>query len=272
MTRLLYFARLAADAGPWLSRLLYFARLAAEAAPRLALPLPALALIGVLVTAGCASFEQAGRDADRGFQSHIAKPVLYKLAGADQELRVNIDRGQTELDAKDYKAAVLSLNRAVWDVERIQKRSLRLAELSEAYQLLSQAYLGLGNAGVAEEHRRMAGALAEAAARERSPSSAYVLAPAKEAYLSAQFTKAVKALRQALVDLEDLLDPDIRIIQLAETRCYLALSYFAAQEHDRVVDQIRRLWAHDASMTACVRDAPPAVRVLIADVQKKKGL
>ena len=39
-------------------------------------------------------------------------------------------------------------NRAVWDVERIQKRSLRLAELAEAYELLSQAYLGLGNAGL----------------------------------------------------------------------------------------------------------------------------
>lgn len=228
--------------------------------------------LGLLVTAGCATLEQAGREADKGFQSHIAKPVLYKLAGADPQLRLNLERGQAELDANDYKAAVLSLNRAVWEVERIQKRSLRLAELAETYELLSQAYLGLGNAGVAEEHRRMAHALTEAAARERSTSSAYVLAPAKEAYLSAQFPKAVKGLRQALVDLEDLLDPDIRIIQLAETRCYLALSYFAAQEHDHVVDQIRRLWAHDAAMTACVRDAPRAVRVLIADVQKKKGL
>jgi hypothetical protein len=232
----------------------------------------ALALIWLLLTAGCATFEHAGTAVSKGFQSNIAKPVRYKLAGADSELRVNLERGETELEAKDYKAAVLSLNRAVWEVERIQKRSLRLAELSEAYELLSQAYLGLGNAGVAEEHRRMAGALADAGERERSPSSAYVLAPAKEAYMSAQFPKAVKALRQALVELEDLLDPDIRIIQLAETRCYLALSYFAAQEHDRVVDQIRRLWAHDASMTACVRDAPRAVRVLITDVQKKKGL
>jgi hypothetical protein len=229
-------------------------------------------VVGLLLTAGCATFEQAGTEANKGFQSHIAKPVLYKLAGADPQLRANLERGQGELDAKDYKAAVVSLNRAVWDVERIQKRSLRLAELAEAYELLSQAYLGLGNAGVAEEHRRMAGALTEAAARERSTNSAYVLAPAKEAYLSAQFPKAVKGLRQALVDLEDLLDPDIRIIQLAETRCYLALSYFAAQEHDHVVDQIRRLWAHDAAMSACVRDAPRAVRVLIADVQKKKGL
>ena len=226
----------------------------------------------VVLVAGCATFEQAGNDAKKGYQSHIAKPVLYKLAGADPELRLNLERGQTELEAKDYKAAVLSLNRAVWDVERIQKRSLRLSELSEAYTLLSQAYLGLGNAGVAEEHRRMASALDELGTRERSTASAYVLAPAKEAYMSAQFPKAVKGLRQALIDLEDILDPDIRIIQIAETRCYLALSYFAAQEHDRVVDQIRRLWAYDSSMTACVRDAPPAVRVLIADVQKKKGL
>lgn len=231
----------------------------------------ALAIV-VLLTAGCATFEQAGTDAKKGYQSHIAKPVLYKLAGADPALRLNLERGQTELEAKDYRAAMLSLNRAVWDIERIQKRSLRLAELSETYELLSQAYLGLGNAGVAEEHRRMASALADAGARERSPSSAYVLAPAKEAYMSAQFPKAVKGLRRALVELEDLLDPDIRIIQLAETRCYLALSYFAAQDHDHVMDQIRRLWAHDASMTACVRDAPRAVRVLIADVQKKKGL
>lgn len=234
--------------------------------------MPAVALMCLFLAAGCATFEQAGVDANKGFQSHIAKPVLYKLAGADSALRVNLERGQAELEGKDYKAAVLALNRAVWDVERIQKRSLRLAELSEAYELLSQAYLGLGIAGVAEEHRRMARALAEAATRERSSSSAYALAPAKDAYMSAQFPKAVKALRQALIDLEDLLDPDIRIIQLAETRCYLALSYFAAQEHDYVVDQVRRLWAQDPSMTACVRDAPRAVRVIIADVQKKKGL
>jgi hypothetical protein len=239
---------------------------------RLTQPLRAVVVVCVLLTAGCATFEQAGNEANKGFQSHIAKPVLYKLAGADPALRTNLERAQADLDGKDYKAAVLSLNRAVWDVERIQKRSLRLAELSEAYELLSQAYLGLGNAGVAEEHRRMAQALTDAGTRERSTSSAYVLAPAKEAYLSAQFSKAVKGLRQALVELEDLLDPDIRIIQLAETRCYLALSYFAAQEHDHVMDQIRRLWAHDAAMTACVRDAPRAVRVLIADVQKKKGL
>jgi hypothetical protein len=272
MMRVLDFARLTAAAALRLARALDFARFTAAAALRLTRPVPAVFLTSVISMTGCASFEQAGREADRGFQSHIAKPVLYKLAGADPQLRVNIERGQGELDAKDYKAAVLSLNRAVWDVERIDKRSLRLAELSEAYELLSQAYLGLGNAGVAEEHRRMAQALTEAAARERSSSSAYVLAPAKEAYMSAQFTKAVKGLRQALVDLEDLLDPDIRIIQLAETRCYLALSYFAAQEHDHVVDQLRRLWAQDPAMTGCVRDAPRAVRGLIADVQKKKGL
>ena len=242
---------------------------------------PALARLGsqtaagivcLFLAAGCASFEQAGKEADRGFKTHISKPVLYKVAGADPALRVSLERGQLEIDAKDYKAAVVSLNRAVWEVERIQKRSLRLAELAEAYDLLSQAYLGLGNAGVAEEHRRMAQALTEAGTRERSTSSAYVLAPAKEAYMSAQFSKAVKALRQALIDLEDLLDPDIRIIQIAETRCFLALSYFAAQEHDHVVDQLRRLWAHDPAMTSCVRDAPRAVRGLIADVQKKKGL
>jgi hypothetical protein len=255
-----------------LARFSSVARLTAATALRLARRGPALVIVCLLLAAGCASFEQAGKEADRGFKTHISKPVLYKLAGADATLRTNIERAQAELDAKDYKGAVLSLNRAVWDVERIQKRSLRLAELSEAYELLSQAYLGLGNAGVAEEHRRMAQALADAGTRERSTSSAYVLAPAKEAYLSAQFPKAVKGLRQALVELEDLLDPDIRIIQLAETRCYLALSYFAAQEHDHVMDQIRRLWAHDAAMTACVRDAPRAVRVLIADVQKKKGL
>jgi tetratricopeptide (TPR) repeat protein len=231
----------------------------------------AVALICLLLGGGCATLEMARTETKQGFQSYIAKPALYKLAGADPELRLSLERAQNELDVKDYKAAVLSLNRAVWEVERIQKRSLRLSELSEAYELLSQAYLGLGNAGVAEEHRRMASALTDAGARERSPSAAYVLAPAKEAYLSAQFPKAVKGLRQALVELEDLLDPDIRIIQLAETRCYLALSYFAAQEHDRVVDQIQRLWAHDPLMTACVRDAPRAVRLLIADVQKKKG-
>jgi tetratricopeptide (TPR) repeat protein len=232
----------------------------------------AVGIVCLLLAAGCASFEQAGKEADRGFKTHISKPVLYKVAGADPALRVGLERGQLEIDAKDYKAAVVTLNRAVWEVERIQKRSLRLVELAEAYELLSQAYLGLGNAGVAEEHRRMAQALTEAGTRERSTTSAYVLAPAKEAYMSAQFSKAVKALRQALVDLEDLLDPDIRIIQLAETRCYLALSYFAAQEHDHVVDQLRRLWAQDPAMTSCMRDAPRAVRGLIADVQKKKGL
>ena len=59
----------------------------------------AWALVAVVLTGGCATFEQAGTEAKQGFQTKIAKPVLYKLAGADPELRLHLERGQTELDA-----------------------------------------------------------------------------------------------------------------------------------------------------------------------------
>lgn len=222
------------------------------------------------LTAGCTTLQQLSSDVSTGFRSRVTRPVRYRLAGADPELRRNIERGRAELRARNYRAAVAALNRAVWDVEWIDGRALRLAELGDVYAALGDAHAALGNAAMADDHRRMARALVDAGRRPRFTSSAQILPRAKDAYLSAHFRRAVKALREALVDLEDLLDADIRIMQLAETRCYLAFSYFAGQQHDRVRDELRRLWAHDPSMGTCAREAPPGLRPVIADVQRRK--
>jgi hypothetical protein len=165
--------------------------------------------------------------------------------------------------------AIAMLNRAVWDLERIPDRSLRLSELWEVYEALRRAYLALGLSGFAEEHRSMAQALAEASARERSRNGAQALERAKTAYATAHFPEAVKELRRALIDLEDLSVSEGRVAYLADTRCYLALSYFAAEDHERVREELRRLWAFDSSMTACAREAPPSVRAVIAEVQRR---
>src|SRR2546422_422753 len=98
----------------------------------------------------------------------------------------------------------------------------------------------------------------------------HVLARAKDAYAAARFRDALRLLRAALIDLEDLSDGEMRVKQLAETRCYLAFTYFANQERERVRDELKRLATLDGALASCTQQAPPGVRSLIADVQRKR--
>ena len=221
------------------------------------------------VPLGCGTVNRMSSDASRAIETKVTLPVKYRLAGADREARVNLERGQGELDARNYRAAIASFNRAVWDVERIGDRQLRLAELTAVYDGLRRAYFGLGVSTFAEEHGTMAGALAGLAAREPLGDAAQVLGRARHTYASARFPEAVRELRRALVDLEDVAEFEARVGQLAEARCYLALSYFAAQDHERVREELRRLTGFDPSLSACAREAPPGLRAVIAEVQRR---
>ncbi len=193
-------------------------------------------------------------DATTILQTHIVRPVRYRLAGADPDARANLSRGQRELQAKNYPGALAALNR----------------ELGDVYEALRRAYTGLGMPKVAEEHQRMAIALTEARARDQAAEPSHVLARAKDAYAAARFRDALRLLRAALVDLEDLSDGEMRVKQLAETRCYLAFTYFANQERERVRDELKRLATLDGALASCTQQAPPGVRSLIADVQRKR--
>jgi len=93
---------------------------------------------------------------------------------------------------------------------------------------------------------------------------------AKDAYVSARFRDAVRGLQQALIDLEDIEDLNTRVRRLADARCYLAFAYFATEQRERVRDELRRLWALDPALEMCRHEAPPGVRALIVDVQRKQ--
>jgi tetratricopeptide (TPR) repeat protein len=227
------------------------------------------AVLALALLAGCSTVQRVSSDASRVLEEKVTLPVRYRLAGADRDARVHIERGQGELEARSYRAAIVAFNRAMWSVERIADRSLRLAELIAVYDGLRRAYFGLGVSDFAEEHGSMAGALAGAAARHPSGEATQGLGRAKEAYASARFRDAVREFRRALVDLEDVAEFEARVGQLAEARCYLALSYFAAQDHQRVREELRRLTGFDPAMSACAREAPPGLRALIAEVQKR---
>ena len=224
---------------------------------------------GVLAAAaGCATVEKASTDAKLVLESRITKPVTYRFAGVDPALRTNLDRARSELAARNYRAALPLLNRAVWDLERIHRRGLRLGELVMAYDGLAQAHAAIGADDLAKEHRRLSHGLNEAGARPPASGVIQVLTRAKEAYVSAQFREALRGLRQALIDLEDIEDVDTRVRQLANARCYLAFAYFATEQRERVRDELRRLWALDSSLNACRHEAPPGVRALIVEVQR----
>ena len=231
--------------------------------------------LGVAMAAaltGCASVERTSADAKRGVEAMVTHPVRYRVAGADPALRGNLDRAQAELAAGNHRAAISLLNRAVWDMERIQKRGLRLAELVVVYDALGQANAAMGVVDLAEEARRLARSLTEAAAREPSPGAVELLARAKDAYVSAQFREALRGLKQALIDLADIVDVETRITAVAETRCYLAFAYFATQERTRARDELRRLSAFDPGFDVCGRDAPPGVRALMVDLRRQNEL
>jgi hypothetical protein len=75
---------------------------------------------------------------------------------------------------------------------------------------------------------------------------------------------------QALVDLEAVTHAPARAKLLEEARCYLVFTYFALEEGDRARDELERIAALDASLAYCAREAPPAVRPLIEDVQRAR--
>ncbi|HEV8614515.1 MAG TPA: hypothetical protein VGU22_03390 [Methylomirabilota bacterium] len=231
-----------------------------------------LAVVLGVALAGCATVERTSADAKRGVEANITAPMRYRIAGADPTLRTNLDSAQVELAAGNHRGAIPLLNRALWDVERIQKRALRLTELVVVYDSLAQAYAAMGILDLAEEARRLARSLTEATGREPAPGAIELLARAKDAYVSAQFREALRGLRQALVDLADIVDVETRIASVAQTRCYLAFAYFATQERSRVRDELRRLSVFDPSFDVCGRDAPPGVRALIADLRRQNEL
>lgn len=220
-----------------------------------------------LLTAACATLQDVSKDLPRA-----TKPVKYKMAGANIELRKNLDRGVTQLQGENYQAAVASLNRALWELERVESRWLRLEDLAEAHQALSDAYSGLRKARWAEEHRKLSQALLEQLGRK--PGSGWPersLTRAKEAYAKAQFREIVPILGEALVDLEDMTETAVRVRRLEEARCYLTFSYVALEDEERAKEELERLWALDPSLAFCSREAPPTVRRLIAEVRQRRS-
>ena len=232
----------------------------------------ALALVAMCVPlfAGCASIHDASTGVARTWWTHVVRPVRYRVGGVDPEIRANLSRGQLEVEAMNYRDALVALNRAVWDVERIQGRSLRLTELAEVHEELGYAYAGLGKADIAQEHRRMVVALTDAGTRGPASEPSLTLAQGKEAYAAARFRDALNMLRAALVDLEDVGDRETRVHQLAEASCYLAFTHFASEDRERVGDELRRLAALDGTLSTCRPEAPPGVRALMADVLGKR--
>ena len=220
-----------------------------------------LAVVGLIVS-GCATVS----DVTRGLPA--SKPVRYRLAGADVDLRKNLDAGLAQLQEENYRGALRSLNRSIWDLERIENRALRLEELGEALQALADTDTGLKRSSWAADHRRLSAALADAGRHDPGKAPEGSVTRAREVYARARFRDAVTALGQALVDLESLTHAPARVKLLEETRCYLVFSYFALDERDRARDELERIAAHDSSLAFCTREAPPAIRPLIDAVHR----
>lgn len=200
------------------------------------------------------------------------KLVKYTMAGADRGQRASLDRGLTQLRALEYDPAVRSLRQALWDVERIDRPSLRLEELVEVHQALAEAYTGLGKNQWSEEQRGLAQALADYGRRANgSGSGETALARAKTSYRTAHFREAVTALGQALVELEGVSPTPLRLKSLADARCHLVLANFALGRSERAAEEVRRLAALDGATVSCRRQAPPPVRTLISAVEASEA-
>lgn len=224
-----------------------------------------LGLVCVL-SAGCATTQELTRDLPG------VKLVKYTLAGADREQRANLDRGLSQLRAREYDTAARSLRQAMWDVELIDEPSLRLEELVEVHQTLAEVYTGLGKTQWSEEQRALAQGLVEHGRRaNESGSPETALAKAKAAYQAAHFREAVTAFGQALVDLEGLSPTPARLKSLVDTRCHLVLAYFALGRSERAGEEVRRLAALDGATASCRRQAPPPVRALITTVEASEA-
>lgn len=228
----------------------------------------AIGLLGLvcLLSGGCAATQELTRDLPG------VKFMKYTLAGADRDLRANLDRGRGQLRAGEYDTAVRSLRQAMWDVEQIDETPLRLEELVEVHQTLAEAYTGLGRAQLSEEQRALAQALVEYGRREDgSGSPETVLAKAKAVYQAAQFREAVTAFGQALVELEGLSPTPVRLKSLVDARCHLVLAYFALGRSDRASEEVRQLTGLDGATVSCRRQAPPPVRTFISAVEASEA-
>ena len=231
-------------------------------------PRRAVGLLGLvsLLSGGCATTQELTRDLPG------VKFVKYTIAGADRDQRASLERGLSQLRARDYDASVRSLYQAMWDVEMIDEPSLRLEELVEVHQALAGAYTGLGKTQWREEQRAVAQALVEYGRRENeSGSPEAALAKAKAAYQTAHFREAVTAFGQALVELEGLSPTPVRLKSLADARCHLVLAYFALGRSERAGEEVRRLAALDGATVSCRRQAPPPVRTLIRAVETSEA-
>src|SRR2546425_10086227 len=88
-----------------------------------------LALVaGCLSLSACASMAKVSTDATTILQTHIVRPVRYRLAGAAPHARANLSRGQREPPAKDYPGALAALHRARGGGDGTQRRPPRPPE------------------------------------------------------------------------------------------------------------------------------------------------
>ena len=114
----------------------------------------ALALATALAAAaGCAVVEQKSADTTRGLAARVGHPMRYRMAGADPALRASLDHALDELAVGNHRAALPLLNRALWDVARIRKRELRLAETITVYESLERAYALFPQLAERRDHR-----------------------------------------------------------------------------------------------------------------------
>ena len=213
------------------------------------------------VVGGCATLDKTAET--------VVTPVKYAWAGANSGLRTNLQRGLTQLEAGNAQSAVRSLNRAVWDVQRIEDRELRMEELARAHRAMGDAYRSVRRPDWAEDEWKLAAAFAararQAVAMGDGPSP---LNRGKAAYVSAHFPDSVLWLRRALVDLEEADEFLARLKQLEEAHCYLGFAYAALGQEARAKEEFQRLVALDASVTLCSCAAAPKVRRLITEVQR----
>lgn len=220
-----------------------------------------MACVCSLAVGGCATLDKTAET--------VVTPVKYAWAGADSALRTNLQRGLTQLEAGDSQGAVRSLNRAVWDLQRIENRELRMEELARAHRAMGDAYRSVRKPDWAEDEWKLAAAFAarsrQAAASGDGPSP---LNRGKAAYVSAHFPDSVSWLRRALVDLEEADEFLARLKHQEEAHCYLGFAYAALGQEARAKEEFQRLVALDASVTLCSCAAAPKVRRLISEVQR----
>src|SRR2546422_3742316 len=85
-----------------------------------------LALVaGCLSLSACASMAKVSTDATTILQTHIVRPVRYRLAGADPAAGADPRRRQRELPAKNYPGGLAGLYRGVVAVPANQARHPR---------------------------------------------------------------------------------------------------------------------------------------------------